>query len=101
MTHTEADEKDSSIGGRDSLSTVQSGLDQKPVRVLFVCIGNVCRSSGAEAIARHYGMGLVKVFSVGVRLVALDRRIVLVMVKMGIDISAMLRRGCGCGDQWT
>ncbi len=34
----------------------------------------------------------MEVFSVGVRLVALDRRVVLTMAEMGIDISTMPRR---------
>jgi arsenate reductase (thioredoxin) len=35
------------------------------IRVLFVCIGNSCRSQMAEGFARKYGQGLVDVFSAG------------------------------------
>ncbi len=35
------------------------------VRVLFVCIGNSCRSQMAEGFARKYGKGLVESFSAG------------------------------------
>jgi len=34
-------------------------------RVLFVCVGNACRSQMAEAFARHYGMGFVDAASAG------------------------------------
>ena len=36
-----------------------------PVKVLFVCIGNSCRSQMAEAWARHFGKGNVQAFSAG------------------------------------
>ena len=26
----------------------------RPVRVLFVCLGNICRSPSAEGLFRHY-----------------------------------------------
>ena len=28
--------------------------EQRPVRVLFVCLGNICRSPSAEGVFRHY-----------------------------------------------
>lgn len=34
-------------------------------RVLFVCIGNSCRSQMAEGFARKYGRGLIEPFSAG------------------------------------
>lgn len=36
-----------------------------PVRVLFVCIGNSCRSPMAEALARQLGAGVVEASSAG------------------------------------
>jgi protein-tyrosine-phosphatase len=36
-----------------------------PVKILFVCIGNSCRSQMAEAWANHYGKGRVQAFSAG------------------------------------
>ena len=36
-----------------------------PVKVLFVCIGNACRSPMAEGWANHYGNGKVEVYSAG------------------------------------
>jgi protein-tyrosine-phosphatase len=35
-------------------------------RVLFVCIGNSCRSPMAEGFARHYGSDVIEVKSAGV-----------------------------------
>jgi protein-tyrosine-phosphatase len=37
----------------------------RPVSVLFICIGNTCRSPMAEAIARSMGGGNLKVHSAG------------------------------------
>ncbi len=36
-----------------------------PVKILFVCIGNSCRSQMAEGWANHYGKGRVQAFSAG------------------------------------
>ena len=33
--------------------------------ILFLCVGNSCRSQMAEGFASHYGKGLVEVFSAG------------------------------------
>ena len=39
---------------------------KRPKRVLFVCIGNSCRSQMAEAFARVYGRGVIEPSSAGV-----------------------------------
>jgi arsenate reductase len=36
-----------------------------PVKILFVCIGNACRSQMAEAWANHFGKGRVQASSAG------------------------------------
>ena len=36
-----------------------------PVKILFVCVGNACRSQMAEAWANHYGKGRVRAHSAG------------------------------------
>ena len=36
-----------------------------PVKVLFVCVGNSCRSQMAEAFATHIGRGRVRAWSAG------------------------------------
>jgi protein-tyrosine-phosphatase len=38
-----------------------------PIRVLFVCVENACRSQMAEAFARHYGQDRFEVYSAGSR----------------------------------
>lgn len=47
----------------------------------------------AEGIARHYGMGRVEVFSVGVTPVPLNPRAVQVMAEKEIDISRHVPKG--------
>jgi len=37
----------------------------RPLKVLFVCVGNACRSQMAEALANRHGSGLVKSWSAG------------------------------------
>jgi arsenate reductase len=37
----------------------------KPIKILFVCVGNACRSQMAEALANHLGAGRVEVSSAG------------------------------------
>lgn len=36
------------------------------IRVLFVCVGNSCRSQMAEAIARHLASDVIEPFSAGI-----------------------------------
>jgi arsenate reductase len=45
-------------------STRQS-ISKRPVQILFVCVGNSCRSQMAEALANHQGKGRVRAFSAG------------------------------------
>jgi arsenate reductase (thioredoxin) len=37
-----------------------------PVKVLFVCIGNSCRSQMAEALARHWASDVIEASSAGI-----------------------------------
>jgi protein-tyrosine-phosphatase len=41
--------------------------DRRPIKVLFVCVGNSCRSQMAEALANHCGKGRVRAWSAGSR----------------------------------
>jgi protein-tyrosine-phosphatase len=41
------------------------GVEKRPLKVLFVCVGNACRSQMAEALAKHHGGGLVEAWSAG------------------------------------
>lgn len=38
---------------------------KRPLNILFVCVGNSCRSQMSEALANHYGNGRVKAWSAG------------------------------------
>jgi arsenate reductase (thioredoxin) len=40
-------------------------VPEQPVRILFVCVGNMCRSPLAEAFARHHGGSSVRAESAG------------------------------------
>lgn len=41
------------------------GEQERPARVLFVCVGNACRSQMAEAFARTYGSDVMEAASAG------------------------------------
>jgi arsenate reductase len=59
-----------------------------PRRVLFVCIGNSCRSQMAEAFARHYGSGVIEPASAGLApagMIAPDTRQVMIEKNMSMD----------------
>ena len=59
----------------------------KPSRVLFVCVGNACRSQMAEGFARTYGRDVMEVTSAGLmpayEIPAQTRK---VMLEKGIDL---------------
>jgi len=61
---------------------------ESPVRVLFVCTGNACRSQMAEGLARHLGGGRVQSYSAGVFPAGVNRFAIEVMKEAGIDISS-------------
>jgi len=42
-------------------------LEQRRARVLFVCLGNACRSQMAEAFARAYGRDVMEASSAGIQ----------------------------------
>lgn len=75
----------------------------KPVRILFVCLGNICRSPLAEGILRHVAGGdLVDVDSAGTGGWHIgdppDRRSIAVARKHGIDIARQRCRKVHAGD---
>lgn len=59
----------------------------KPIKVLFLCTANSCRSQMAEAFARHYGRGIIEPYSAGIQPTQLHPTTVEVMRERGIDIS--------------
>ena len=57
-------------------------------KVLFLCIGNSCRSQMAEGFANHYGGDLVEARSAGTNPAsAVSSKAVQVMKEKGIDIA--------------
>jgi protein-tyrosine phosphatase len=75
----------------------------KPVRILFVCLGNICRSSLAEGILRHVAADdLVDVDSAGTGGWHIgdppDRRSIAVARKHGVDIARQRCRKVDASD---
>ena len=57
-------------------------------KILFVCVGNTCRSQMAEGFARFHGEGRVEVRSAGTSAAGyLNRTTIVVMRERGIDIT--------------
>lgn len=54
------------LGPRGNQPEVKPTTPGDKIRVLFVCIGNSCRSQMAEAFARAYGSDLLDVRSAGI-----------------------------------
>ena len=59
-----------------------------PLRLLFLCTGNSCRSQMAEGLARALGGEMVAVYSAGIEAHGKNPRAIEVMNEMGVDISA-------------
>jgi protein-tyrosine-phosphatase len=63
-------------------------------RVLFVCIGNACRSIMAEALARHYWAGTVEVASAGLDpLGSIPEMTTEVLREMGVSAEGLRSKG--------
>jgi len=60
---------------------------KKPLKVMFLCTGNSCRSQMAEGFARELGTGVVEPFSAGLLAAGVHPRAIAVMREAGIDIS--------------
>ena len=65
----------------------------KPIKVLFLCTGNSCRSQMAEGFARHYAGGKLEVYSAGTAPEPIRDETVEVMREVGIDISGQHSKG--------
>lgn len=58
------------------------------MKILFVCVGNTCRSQMAEGFARKYGAGRAEVRSAGTSAAGVVNRSTMeAMKEVGIDIS--------------
>ena len=88
-------------------------MSQEPLRILFVCVENACRSQMAEAFARHYGGECVQVYSAGSRPRGqVDHATIAIMREKGLDLGTHTSKGLtdlphvtwdaivtmGCGD---
>jgi arsenate reductase len=63
-------------------------LQKRRARVLFVCMGNSCRSQMAEAFARTYGGDVLEAHSAGIRPSArISRRTSMVMEEKGVSLA--------------
>ena len=58
-----------------------------PLKVLFLCTGNSCRSQMAEGWARKFWPDAVEPFSAGVEPHGINTRAVKVMAEAGVDLS--------------
>ncbi|HZS46492.1 MAG TPA: arsenate reductase ArsC [Blastocatellia bacterium] len=65
-----------------------------PKKILFVCIGNACRSPMAEGFARHHGGNLIEAHSAGVYPYGqICEETIKVMKERGIDITKQRSKG--------
>jgi protein-tyrosine-phosphatase len=65
-----------------------------PVKILFVCIGNSCRSQMAEAWANHFGKGRVQAHSAGSHpLGTITQDTYTVMSEKGISLDGQCSKG--------
>lgn len=62
-------------------------MTSDPVRILFICTGNSCRSQMAEGFARNMGGEQVEVQSAGIEPHGKNPRAISAMAEVGIDIS--------------
>jgi arsenate reductase len=58
-----------------------------PIKLLFLCTGNSCRSQMAEGLCRHFRGDVIEPFSAGIETHGLNPLAVKVMAEIGIDIS--------------
>lgn len=72
-------------------------------KILFVCVGNSCRSQMAEGYARHYGKEKVEVRSGGTKpALQVSGKGTTVMAEEGIDISSQYPKGVSDSDfEWA
>jgi arsenate reductase len=65
-----------------------------PVKILFVCIGNACRSQMAEAWANHIGKGWVQASSAGTHAFgSIPKDTCTVMSERGISLDGQRSKG--------
>lgn len=66
----------------------------QPLRILFVCVENACRSQIAQAFAHQYGRGRIEAYSAGSRPRGqVDPTAIAVMQEKGIDMHPHTSKG--------
>lgn len=69
-------------------------IPHRKTRILFVCIGNMCRSPMAEGMARALGRDLIEVFSAGTNPTGVvSEDAIEIMAEVKIDISRLRSKG--------
>jgi len=69
-------------------------IPHRKTRVLFVCIGNMCRSPMAEGIARHFGSDVIEAYSAGTNPTGVvSEDAIEIMRELKIDISRQRSKG--------
>ena len=61
--------------------------NNKKIKVLFVCMGNSCRSQIAEGWASHLKGNVIEAYSAGIHPIGVSSRAIKVMAESGVDIS--------------
>ena len=59
----------------------------EPLKLLFLCTGNSCRSQMAEGWTRHLKSNQIQAFSAGIETHGLNPHMVKVMDETGVDVS--------------
>ena len=62
-------------------------MENKKLKVLFLCTGNSCRSQMAEGWTRHLKGDVIDAYSAGIETHGLNPNAVKVMAEAGVDIS--------------
>jgi arsenate reductase len=63
-------------------------------KILFICIGNACRSPMAEGFANYYGKSWLEASSAGLRYAGfISPDAITAMAEKGVDISSLHSRG--------
>ena len=85
-----------SSGARSDKKLIMKRDTAKKTKILFICIGNMCRSPMAEGFARALGGDVVDAYSAGIHptgVVSEDS--ILIMEEKGIDISRQRSKSLG------
>lgn len=80
-----SDRSDRSDRSEMSDASAESNVTYKPIRVLFLCVGNSCRSQMAEALLRHLGGERFDVHSAGSIPVGVHPKTIQALAEIGID----------------